>query len=136
MPAALKADVIAVAPELSAVADATFTTYLALSALHIDATMYGTFQLFAHSFLCAHFMTSMGFGTAPIATSPGVSSMTVGPNSISFAGAGGSSSTADFSRTKYGQRFLELREIVTAGGTTIWELTPLTEYDLNWVEGD
>jgi len=130
---ATKSNVLSIAPDLAAVPDVTFDTYLALSLFYIDQTSFGTMAVMAQSFLCAHLITSMGFGCNASLTSPGVASLTVGPNSISFSGSAQSADT-DYSRTKYGQQFLALRALVTAGGLSIWPTEALTAYDLTWVE--
>ena len=105
--AVTKADVVLIAPELSAVADGVFTAYLADAELELDLAAYGERADLAKKLHVAHHMTRSGYGTG--GGRGDVTSESVGQVSRSYAAPTSSSSTpSPLSSTRYGQRLIAL----------------------------
>jgi hypothetical protein len=105
--AVTKADVILIAPELSALDDATFNAFLADGQkLHSQAAWGAKYDM-ALKWWLAHWLVSSGFGSGAGAHGS-VSSMTVGGVTVSYATSAAKGAASDYSTTRYGRFYLTL----------------------------
>jgi len=111
MAAITKADVIAIAPEMSALTDATWTIFIAASLARMNPAIWGTKLNFGQSILCAHMLKSIGFGDAVYDNTGKMTSGNKTPQTDS----------EDLDSTVYGRSFKALRaEVSVAAGGLIW----------------
>ena len=121
-----------VAPEFSAVADATVDEFLALSAQAHTSARWGAVYTQALVWHAAHTMKSLGLAagdSASLATSASgpVASRSAGDLSISYgtisaSGPGADSVEADLVTTAYGRRYLDL--LKRRGAVRTYLVTP------------
>jgi hypothetical protein len=101
--AVTKADVILIAPELSALDDATFNAFLADGQkLHSQAAWGAKYDM-----ALKYWLVSSGFGSGAGAHGS-VSSMTVGGVTVSYATSAAKGAASDYSTTRYGRFYLTL----------------------------
>ena len=108
--AATKADVVAIAPELSAVTDDRLAVFLAHSELLTSFSAFGTRATLAQALLVAHLLTLFpADGSGGGVGRGAVTSETVGSVSRSYAAPAGGASSLDLEATRYGRMYLALR---------------------------
>lgn len=97
-----KADVVAIAPELSGVDEDTVNVFIADAALLEPSSSWdsGLYPL-VHKYLTAHLLTVAGHAPAASAQGP-ISSMSVGGVSVSYAVQSVQTGTSGLGATKYG----------------------------------
>jgi len=111
MAALTKADCIAIAPELTAVADATWTLFLAQSLSRINPDIYGTKANMAQAYLTCHLLKTLGFGVFVYDNTGKVTSGNLTP----------ADESDDFDATVYGRAYQKIqRECSVAAGGLVW----------------
>jgi hypothetical protein len=107
------ADIKAAGPEFSATPDATIQYFADIATTMTNFDWLGARAVWAGANLAAHMMKMAGYGitTSPIAL-PGVSSITVGEDTISFTQPK-NANHLNLEATQYGARYLMLINMVT-----------------------
>lgn len=103
--------------EFDQVPDDVIDTWIMLERPSVSRKKFGDQYEYALALLCCHRMKMQGLGSASgvagsslsLADVQGLSSVSEGETSISFASSGGNPSEGDLEKTSYGQRFLSLK---------------------------
>jgi hypothetical protein len=112
---ATNAEIVAIAPELADVADATITTWATIAAASIGVARFGELASTAHALLAAHLLTTAPAGLdAPAGV---VASEAVGPANRSFAVT--APSDPDLGTSAYGRAFVAIRTRVRGRGSAV-----------------
>jgi hypothetical protein len=107
-------DLFQLAPEFTAVATGTLDTYFQMSNGFASSGSYFGQTVAAKCYWTAHQLKSFGIGSGPSTYEPGVVAMTVGPTSITYSDGSIEEMSQDYSKTVYGQKFLQLRKLAKA----------------------
>jgi hypothetical protein len=115
-----KANVLAIAPNLSTISDDTWALFLADVENHISQSVFGAKTEEAARYWVAHYLTLIKDSSLASASGPIVKER-VGDVMREYAKVNNlSSSEKDYSRTGYGQKFLTIRKsTIVCFGVTV-----------------
>lgn len=112
-----QANVLLIAPELSAVTDSdTWTLILADVSSEVSAVVFGIFQERAQRYLAAHYLTLISENSG---ASGAIMRKKTGDEEVAYSTYGIGGTDADYARTQYGRTYLSIKKKKMLGFQTV-----------------